>query len=279
MAPAKLNLFFELISKRDDGYHNISTVMQTIDLFDELLLRRGETGVELESTGLDVPTEEGNLVWRAAKLFLRRFAPDIGVRIRLVKRIPLGAGLGGGSSDAAATLVGLDRLLDLGIDADEMRRIAATLGSDVPFFIEGGTALCEGRGEVVTPAKSGANLHFVLVRPPISVSTQEVYAHSKIGLTGPRREANILLSALERGDIGGIGEAVFNRLECVTSAILPSLLELKGIMAGLPFAGVCMTGSGSAFFGICRSRREVKGAVASLRDRRVGRVYSATGWL
>ena len=279
LAPAKLNLFFELVSKRSDGYHNVSTVMQTVDLSDELVLHRKSSGIDFASTGLDVPKGQENIVWRAADLILRHSAPSIGVQITLLKRIPPGSGLGGGSSDAAATLVGLNRLLGLGIPAHELRRLAAMLGSDVPFFVHGGTALCEGRGEIITPVKAASPLDYVVVCPPISISTGEVYARSKIGLTGPRRKANILLHALEKGSAKVIGGAAFNRLESICVAIYPSLLELKETMASLPLAGVAMTGSGSAFFGICCSRREVREAAASLRDKGVGQVFSTRTWL
>ncbi len=278
LAPAKLNLFLELVSRRADGYHDLSTVMQTVDLFDELALSRAESGVELVTTGLDVPQGRQNIVWRAADLFLERFAPGMGVRIALAKRIPAGSGLGGGSSDAASTLVGLNRLLGLRLGSAELQRLAAVLGSDVPFFIEGGTALCQGRGDVVTSVKSASRLHYVIVCPYAKVSTRDVYARSKIALTGPRREANILLAALEKGDIGEIGKEVFNRLELISVAIHPPLLELEETMAGMPFAGVGMTGSGSAFFGICRSRRGATAAAASLTNAAVGGVFSATSW-
>ncbi len=275
LAPAKVNLFLELMGKRPDGYHEISTVMQTIDLFDELKLRKAPSGITLRCLGHSVPEGSKNIVCRAARLLLDAYRPSAGVQIQLAKRIPPAAGLGGASSDAAATLIALNLLWNLGLSANQLMQLAAQLGSDVPFFISGGTGLCTGRGEVVSPIKSEVELQYVVVCPPVAVLTASVYARSKMGLTGSRRLANILIEALEEGSIVEIGNALFNRLESITLALYPSLLGLRQVMAAMPFAGISMSGSGSAFLGICASGREVTEAVQKLSEKGVGQVFSA----
>ena len=199
-APAKINLGLAILGRRADGYHDLLSVFEAISWSDRLTLSRAPEGITLACPGSDLPSGPENLVWRAADLVRRRFGISRGVRIVLDKRIPAGAGLGGGSSDAAATVRGLDRLWEIGASEDELAEVCAVLGSDVPFFLRAalggnGTAIVEGRGEIVTPLPAQETLHMVVAAPPVHVSTPwGVWAHQAAvqggsGLPGTRRRA------------------------------------------------------------------------------------------
>ncbi len=175
--PAKLNLFLEVLGKRADGFHDLDTVMQAIGLCDELRITPGEEGegLSLACSDASLPTDSRNLVLRAALALRERTGCRRGARLSLTKRIPMQAGLGGGSSDAAGALVGLNAAWGLGLSREELRQVAATVGSDVAFFLYGGTARCTGRGEVVEPVPAPAVFHYVLVCPNVGVSTADAY--------------------------------------------------------------------------------------------------------
>jgi len=250
-APAKVNLFLEVIGRRPDGYHEIETVMHAVDLADELEFTPAEE-IEVVCDSDDVPTGRDNLVWAAAHLLRAETGVDAGAVIRLRKRIPIESGLGGGSSDAAAALLGLSSLWQLRLDRARLADIAARLGSDVPFFLWRGTALCTGRGEQVTPLPCPRALHFILLLPEVSVSTARVYG-STSRLTSPRKLGTFNRLALESGDFPALGKALFNRLEETTFRLYPQLEAMKGKLAELPLDGVLMSGSGSCIFGLCRT--------------------------
>ena len=252
--PAKLNLFLEVLERRPDGYHNLDTVMQAVDLYDELeIAAQPGSELSLECSDPALPCDERNLVLRAALALRRATDCRSGARFRLTKRIPMQAGLGGGSSDAAGALVGLNRAWGLGLPTEPLRQIAATVGSDVAFFLYGGTARCRGRGELVEPVPVTAPFHYVLLFPGVGVSTAEAYARLRFPLTPLAPSATMLLDSLLAGDVPGLGRSLFNRLEGPAFGIHPRLAEAKSRLAasGL-FQGVCMTGSGSALFGLCR---------------------------
>lgn len=299
-APAKLNLYLEVLGKRPDGFHELITIMQATDFCDELIVEEEASGVALEVEGAELPTDEGNLVYRAAKAYLAAHAPARGVRIRLVKRIPMGAGLGGGSADAAATVVALDRLYGLGVSRTKMEAIGSALGSDVNFFLHGGTALCRGRGEQVTgiyfPYRSA--FHYVLIIPGIHVSTAEVYKNVRgIPLLDwvqhqdkPRErfEADLeqtgaallghaqMVVALAMGDVAGVARRLKNRLEPVTLTLQPDLVAFREALAAEGLAAM-MSGSGSAFFGLAPSHEKAQEAAARLEARFPGRVRVVSG--
>jgi len=253
--PAKLNLFLEVVGKRADGYHDLDTVMQAIGLCDELRITPGEEGEELSLACSDpsLPTDSRNLVLRAALALRERTGCRKGARFALTKRIPTQAGLGGGSSDAAGALVGLNAAWGLALSREELRQVAATVGSDVAFFLYGGTARCTGRGEVVEPAPAPAAFHYVLVCPNVGVSTAEAYGRLAALTYGPPRASISVLAAIAQGSVEGTGQRLFNRLESAALGLRPILREVRELLAqtGL-FAGVGMTGSGSGFFGLCR---------------------------
>lgn len=267
LAPAKVNLYLEVGRRRDDGFHEIDSIFQAVSLFDELELRPQEGGLlTLEEEGISAGAD--NLVLRAARR-LQEHAVALGrepqgARMRLKKRIPQGAGLGGGSSDAAAALLALDRMWDLRTPRTALERLALAVGSDVPFFLVGGTARCQGRGERVT-SLSGAfdgrePLCFVLAYPRFAVSTREVYAALDASRGRDARESDFALtpsspldsmSPASMRDRFGCGELFFNRLERVVYAEYPALRSLRSLMLAKPFAGVLLSGSGSTVYGVC----------------------------
>jgi len=274
LCPAKLNLFLEVLERRPDGYHEIETVMHAVDLYDELVIEPlGSEAIELWCDEPGVPTDERNLVVRAARLLRERTGCRRGARIELLKRIPLEAGLGGGSSDGAGALIGLNLAWGLGLGRDELATLAAEVGSDVPFFLVGGTALCTGRGERVRAVACPRPLEFVVVCPPVRVSTAEAYRRLPSPLTWRKERATMLLDALAGGDAERIGRCLFNRLEQAAFAIAPSLAALKAqmIAAGC-YLGVALSGSGSSLFGACPRGSETEPCEAA-EKLRVGCVY------
>jgi 4-diphosphocytidyl-2-C-methyl-D-erythritol kinase len=256
--PAKINLFLEVHSRRPDGFHEIETVLVTIALFDTLHLSVADPGVETVVLGADLPTDDRNLVTKAAKLFLSRVAPDAGVRIRLEKRIPMMAGLGGGSSDAAGVLRGLRDLLKPGLADEDLLPLAAELGSDVPFFLRGGTAVARGRGELIAPAPPIASTWLVVCRPDFGLSTPAVYGRVEVPSEGDRRSAEPLLDAAASG--APLEPHLFNRLETAAALVDPEVAELPAALPGGPWM---LTGSGSAFFTLAA---DVSAATTTARE-------------
>jgi len=287
-APAKLNLFFEVHSRRPDGYHDIETLVTPIGLYDTLYVRDAEDeqvtftcqkvygewrGVGSWLEGF--PEGPDNLVVRAVELLRRRARVRRGASLRLVKRIPTAAGLGGGSSDAAATLVAASVVWNLGWSGEALAELGAELGSDVPLFFAHGPAVCRGRGERVQSIRGPAGLHFVLVRPPVGLSTADVYGACRPP-RGPR-SVQPLVEAFERGDLRGIGRQLFNRLEPAAESLSPWIARLREAMARTDCLGHGMTGSGTCWFGLCRQARHARRVARRLRATGVGVALTVQG--
>ncbi|GGK32022.1 4-diphosphocytidyl-2-C-methyl-D-erythritol kinase [Caldalkalibacillus thermarum] len=250
-APAKINLTLDVLYKRTDGYHEVEMVMTTIDLADRLELRPRDDGkIVIETSASYVPADEHNLAYKAAKLIQERFQVTRGVTIAIDKRIPVAAGLGGGSSDAAATIKGLNQLWDLGLSTEEMAVLGAEVGSDVPFCIYGGTALAKGRGEQITPLPGPPPFWIVLAKPPIGVSTAHVYQHLDLGQVSERPKTEQMIEALKRRDFSLIVKSMGNVLETVTLKSYPEVQHLKQKLAQFGADGVLMSGSGPTVFGL-----------------------------
>ncbi len=277
LAPAKLNLFLEVRARRPDGYHDIESLMVTVDLFDTLTLVDDPSGrVELRCDDPTLPTGPENLVVKAADRLKAATGSTRGARIDLKKAIPAQAGLAGGSSDAAATLAGLDLLWNLRADPEQLDEIAAAIGSDVAFFRQGPCAVCRGRGEIVEPWPLPDPLHFVLVCPAVGVSTAEVY-RNVIPPDRPRPIGEVL-EALEAGDIPALGRGLFNRLQPVAVSLEPSLGAVRDALAeiGPSLDGHLMSGSGSAYFGLASDRDAAEDAARRLATLGLGRVRVVT---
>ena len=284
-APGKLNLFFEVLAKRDDGYHEIETLICPVGLYDTVYFREGPRGqLELRCqrangasgpTGLRgevLPEGRENLVLRAVELLRQQAGVDSGATLRLVKRIPIAAGLGGGSSDAAAALVAANQGWGLGRSSGQLARISAELGSDVPFFLAGGPAICRGRGERVEPVAGAAVLHFVVVYPPAGLSTAAVYDVCRPA-TRPQTPAP-LLKALTRGDITQTGRLLFNRLQAAAEKLSPWIGRLQRELARQDCLGHGMSGSGTSYFGLCRHARHARRVARRLQANGVGSVFA-----
>jgi len=273
--PAKVNLALYVLGRRGDGYHEVWTLMQTIsspesnDLVDELTFSRTDDGqVELTVSGRAVPRGGENLVVRVAELLRDRQEVEAGVRIQLSKAIPVGAGLGGGSSDAAATLVGLNEFWGLGLSREELLTLAADLGSDVPFFVVGGTAVCRGRGELVEPLRVVGTLWYVVAAPEEGVSTASAYGRLRASssLTEVPEDAKKTKEAVRLGEVKEIQRRCHNDLERAALELSPECVGMREAMlsAGLPQAAV--SGSGSALFCVCGSREEAAQYAGRLRE-------------
>jgi 4-diphosphocytidyl-2-C-methyl-D-erythritol kinase len=257
--PAKLNLFLEILGRRPDGYHELSTVMAPIDLYDTLEVTEARR-FALEVDGPPLPGM--NTVEKAYRAVARRRRIPA-VRAHLKKGIPAGSGMGGGSSDGAAMIEALDSLFDLGLDRHE---IASEIGSDVNFFLERGPALCTGRGEKVAPLASRTRVHVVVVWPGFPLSTAQVYGRARQFLTPNPRDVIDFLNKFDRGEPGALGRALFNRLEFAAFDLHPGLGRARRALARLPFAGARMTGSGSALYGLCATRAEAQALARRVRE-------------
>jgi len=261
-APAKINWFLSVLNKREDGYHNIISPMQCVDLFDSLSFEEAED-IHLLSD-LDIPVE-GNLVYKAAALLKRVSAYKFGARIELKKNIPLAAGLGGGSSDAALTLSGLNRLWGLNYDKRTLMRLAAEIGSDVPFFFAGPLALVEGRGEKVTELNAEGSMVVLLVKPDISVSTSWAYDLFKTRLTKKAVDIKLFCQALERNNFAFLRDTVFNDLEDVVIGQYPVVGEIKRILVQNGALFSLMSGSGPTVFSVFTASEEAVRASKNLQ--------------
>jgi 4-diphosphocytidyl-2-C-methyl-D-erythritol kinase len=244
-----VNLFLEVLAKRPDGYHDLESIFQAISIYDSIHLRLtdGES-IRLTSSVKELETPE-NLATKAAAAFLRRTGMRRGVEIRLEKGIPMQAGLGGGSSDAAAVLWGLNELTGSGMDVGTLRLVGAEIGSDVPFFIEGGTALVRGRGEVVKPLEVQGTYYFVVLYPGFGISTAAVYRNLRLDLTEKRKSAKLMAAELSRGRLDTAQKRFFNRLEETAFALETRLGEIRDSMrSSLKGAPVMLSGSGASLF-------------------------------
>jgi len=252
LAPAKLNLFLEVLGKRPDGYHEIESLMVAVSLHDSLSFTDDPSGeISLRCNEPTLPVGGDNLVVMAAERLKASAGSLRGARIVLDKAIPAESGLAGGSSDAAATLLALDRLWDLRLPRERLLELAAEIGSDVTFFIHGPAAVCRGRGERVKPVLLKESYHFVLVRPPVGISTADIYR--RVVPPQEPRPIGPTLEALSHGGLAELGRSLFNRLQPVAEDLRPELARVKDALAGLGplLNGYLMSGSGSAYFGLC----------------------------
>ena len=259
---AKVNLTLEVLGRRADGYHEIATVMQAVDLSDRITLDEAHD-LTLWSSHRDVPTDSRNLALRAAEALRQAAGIEAGARIRLDKHIPVAAGLGGGSSDAAAVLLGLNRLWRLRWPVERLEAIAATLGSDVPFFLHGGAALATGRGEKVAPLR-GRGLALVLVNPKRPASTAEMYARVTAAMYTDGGATRALVGNLRRSP-ARIAASLYNGLEAAAAGVFPQIAQMRAALLAAGALGTLMSGSGPTVFGVARSyeqARQIRARVA-----------------
>ncbi|MDD3730239.1 MAG: 4-(cytidine 5'-diphospho)-2-C-methyl-D-erythritol kinase, partial [Endomicrobiaceae bacterium] len=256
-APAKINLYLEIINKRPDGYHNIESIMHTVSLFDILeFTLTSDSEIELSCSDKSLPVDSTNLVYKTAKKMQEKYGVNRGIKIHLTKNIPMGAGLGGGSSDSAAVIKALNRIWNINASKEELESFAKKIGADVPFFLTGGTAKIEGIGEKVTKIPSDVHLHAVLVKPDFGVSTVLAYSKIKFPLTNQRKIhkiTDVLIKSSFTSEAAK--DLLFNRFE---EFIFPEFSEIEKIKTMLQSFGCAslMSGSGATVFALTSSREK-----------------------
>ena len=274
-AYGKINLGLDVVRKREDGYHEVRMIMQTVNLYDKIVMdKTSEPGIRTETNLPYVPDGEGNLAYRAAKLLIDEFDIQEGVTIRIKKCIPVAAGMAGGSTDAAAVLVGMNRMFGLGLSKRELMKRGVKLGADIPYCIMRGTALSEGIGEILTELPPAPQCHIVLAKPQVSVSTKAVYGKLRANELTPEQHPDIdgMREAIENGDLDGVIERLGNVLELVTIPDHPEIGTIKEIMMAEGAAGALMSGSGPTVFGIFKDEDAAKRAYDVLKKADGGRL-------
>ncbi|MBO7403160.1 MAG: 4-(cytidine 5'-diphospho)-2-C-methyl-D-erythritol kinase [Lachnospiraceae bacterium] len=275
---AKINLSLDVLRRRDDGYHEVRMIMQTVDLFDTLDFERiPEDRIELTTDSDILADMEGNLVSKAAKAFKKRFSIDEGIRVSLKKKIPIAAGLAGGSADAAATLRAMNRLFDVNAENSVLCEIAGTLGADVPFCVCGGTMLSEGIGEVLTPVKSGLKAHCVIVKPDFPMPTKYVYNNLVLDEKIKHPDIRACLSAVADGNLYRLAEVSGNVLESVSCKLHPEIAEIKNVLERLGASFSLMSGSGPSVFALFEDYDDAKNAFDTFSSGKYGAETFLTG--
>ena len=266
-ARAKINLTLDVTGKRDDGYHLLETIMQTVALYDGIYMKKlDEPEIRLKTNLPWLPVDERNLAWKAANLMRETYGIEEGVFIEIDKRIPVAAGLAGGSTDCAAVLVGMNRLYDLHLSETELEELAGRLGSDIPYCVRRGTALCEGVGEIMTNVEHPCpECHVVLAKLPVSVSTVSVYKGLKWDQVENHPDTQAMLDAMKNGDVAKMGKLLCNVLETVTIEMHPKIAEIKTRLMELGAEGALMSGSGPTVFALFKDGEQAKEAAALVK--------------
>lgn len=267
-SPAKINLYLAVLGRRPDGYHDIETLFQTVSVSDSITVRidgsRG--GIEVDSDDPSLPAGEENLAGRAARALLAEnnlSGSGLGIRIYVRKRIPVGAGLGGGSGDAATTLVALNRLLDLGLSPERLEAIGADVGSDVPFLVRGGAAIGRGRGEILTRVPCLEPVELLLAKPEVSVSTRWAYENLGSALTA-RGALPIVVPRYENLKVGDLVASLWNAFEDAVTRRHPEVRTIRDAMISGGAAGVVMSGTGPTVVGIFTDSAKLRDTESSL---------------
>lgn len=264
---AKVNLGLDVIRRREDGYHEVRMIMQTIQMYDQLEMEKTETpGIHLTTNLSYIPVNENNLVYKAAKLLMDKYGITEGVKIHLNKFIPVAAGMAGGSSDAAATLVGMNKLFRLGLSMKDLMEEGVKIGADVPYCVMRGTALAEGIGEKLTALPPMPECYILIGKPGISVSTKFVYTNLKINEETQHPDITGMVEALQNGDLYGITDRMGNVLESVTIPAYPVIEEIKDHMKAHGAVNAMMSGSGPTVFGIFDNKEKAELACQKLKS-------------
>lgn len=266
-ALAKINLGLDVVGKREDGYHEVRMIMQTIHLYDRVEIKKTKSpAIRVETNLYYLPVNEDNLVYKAAKLMKDEFKIKEGVRIVLQKFIPVAAGLAGGSSDAAAVLVGMNRIFQLGLKQEKLMEIGLKLGADVPFCIMRGTALAEGIGEVLTPLPPMPKCPVLIAKPGVSVSTKFVYENLRINDYTKHPDIDGIAQAIKKKNLKDVASGMGNILETVTIPKYPVIDEIKSVMMENGALNAMMSGSGPTVFGLFQGEKDVRRAYDALKQ-------------
>lgn len=250
-AMAKINLSLDVIRRREDGYHEVRMIMQNINMYDKLtLVKKADAGIKVETNLSFLPTDDNNLVYKAAKLLMDEFEVKEGLMITLEKHIPVAAGMAGGSSDAAATMFGVNRLFNLNLSKQDLMDRAVQIGADVPYCVMRGTALSEGIGEILTPLQAPPQCYVLIAKPPISVSTKFVYTNLKLDENTVHPDVDGMIDSINKKDIHKMASLMGNVLESVTVKEYPEIEEIKNMMKDHGALNAMMSGSGPTVFGL-----------------------------
>lgn len=278
-AYAKINIGLDVLRRRPDGYHEVKMIMQTVDIYDDLILERtSEPGIHLQTDHEELSAGQDNLICRAAALLMEAQKITEGVNITLTKRIPIAAGMAGGSSDAAATMRGLNVLFDMGYTVEELQRLGVKLGADIPYCIVGGTMLSEGIGEILTPLAAPPDAHLAVAKPDIDVSTAFVYGNLHVEHLQEHPDIDGMAEALLHGDLRGVCDRMGNVLETVTVQKYPVIEEIKDLMREMGAQNALMSGSGPTVFGIFPDRRQAESAAAAIQKKWLARQIFVTNF-
>lgn len=279
-AYGKINIGLDVIKKRDDGYHEVKMIMQTVNLFDKLeIYKTNVPKIKISTNLFYVPNDENNLVYKAAKLLFDEFHITNGIRINLYKHIPVAAGMAGGSSDAAATLYAVNKLFNLGLTNQELMERGVKIGADVPYCLMKGTVLATGIGEKLTRLPAMPNCYVVIVKPAFSISTKKVYQSLNIDEIERHPDIDGIIQAIERNDLYTIASKMENVLESVTVKKYPVLDEIKNIMKNYGALGSVMSGSGPTVFGLFDDIRKAKTVIKVIKDLKLAKQFYLTDML
>ncbi len=257
-ALAKINLGLDVTGRREDGYHDVRMIMQSIHLYDRVEIKRTKSPkIHVEANLYYLPVDENNLVYKAAKLMKEEFQIKGGVRITLQKFIPVAAGLGGGSSDAAAVMVGMNKIFNLGVKQSRLVELGSRIGADVPFCIMRGTVLAEGIGEKLTQLPAMPKCHILLAKPAISVSTGQVYEQLSLSPETVHPDIDGIVEQIKQKNAKGVAELMGNILETVTVPEFPVIRDIKDLMMENGAMGAMMSGSGPTVFGLYQNEKDI----------------------
>lgn len=271
-ALAKINLGLDVVRRREDGYHEVRMIMQTIQLYDRLDIKRThEPGIQIQTNLSFLPVNENNLIYKAAKLLMDEFSITDGVSVKLDKRIPVAAGMAGGSTDAAAMLIGVNRLFSLGLTKRQLMERGVQIGADVPYCIMRGTALAEGIGEALSPLPPMVKCPVLIAKPSISVSTKFVYQNLKLDDTTIHPDIDRLIDDIKAKNLHDIAAHMGNVLETVTIPNYPVIDEIKKHMLSNGAVGAMMSGSGPTVFGLFDDEGTAKKAYKAMRSSHLAR--------
>jgi len=278
-AMAKVNLGLDVLRRLENGYHEVKMVMQTVNLYDELVVKKEEgCKITITSNTGELPLNEDNLIFKAAKLIFEKAGCSYGVSIHLNKNIPIAAGMAGGSTDAAATLLAMNHLFEFGMSKEALAGIGVRIGADVPYCIYGGTYLSEGIGEVLTKLPDAPDCFVVVAKPDISVSTKYVYENLHANELKYHPDIDGMVEAIREGSLDGVCERMENVLETVTETKYTQITELKTIMKEHGAMRAMMSGSGPTVFGLYEVKENAEAAAEVIRSRDLAKQVFVTGF-
>ena len=277
-ALGKINLGLDVLGRRENGYHDVRMVMQTLYLYDNVtLIKKEEPGIEIESNLYFLPKDSGNIAWKAANLLMEEFNIPGGIKIILNKYIPVAAGMAGGSSNAAAVLYGMNKMYKLGLSQQELMDRGVKLGADVPYCIMRGTVLAEGIGEILSPLPTMPKCQILIAKPPVSVSTKAIYEAIDSKEIEDHPDIDGIIEGLKKQDLNKIASSMGNVLEKVTIDMHPEIALNKNCILENGALGAMMSGSGPTVFGIFRSRRAAQEAYEKVKAQGIAKQVYVTG--